>query len=73
MLKTETVVIAEWYDFERVASLSFFCGRCGALIPSDAFEACADGTCPECGEPAKFSELDAYADSLISPVPHVDE
>jgi hypothetical protein len=72
MLRTEAVEISCWYDFEAVLSLTVFCGRCGAPL-DDVLESCADVTCSECGETAKFSELDALADSLEAPVPHVDE
>ncbi len=34
MLKTETAVIAEWYDFESVRAISVFCD-CGLPIPDD--------------------------------------
>ncbi len=76
MLKAETRVIATDYDFEEVRTLSVSYD-CGAKIHDDVLEALSKGeresyVCA-CGKTVQLAELDAYADSLISPVPHVDD
>lgn len=64
MLRTETIVIAEWYDFEAVRAFSVRCD-CGLAIPDDALERLTDEPylCL-CGKKIKVAELDALGDSL---------
>jgi hypothetical protein len=62
MLKTETRVIAEDYDFESVRALTVTC-ECGAIVPDEPLFTEGLHRC-QCGKTAKLAELDKLADSL---------
>ena len=78
MLKTETLLICEWYDGESIRELSVSC-ECGLIIPSDVLDRCVElgveYPCP-CGRIVRLAELDKLADSLswrITQVSNVDK
>jgi hypothetical protein len=65
MVKPETTLISQWYDFEAVRALSVSC-ECGLPIPDDVLERLTDESpyvC-QCGRIVRLSELDDLADTF---------
>jgi hypothetical protein len=69
MLRTEILLVAEWYDYESIRELKVYCD-CERSIPNEALERLVlqDYQCP-CGHIITLAELDKYADSLIRCIP----
>lgn len=77
MLRTETVIVEQWYDYESVRALSVFCD-CGRSIPDDVLERCAERDLEymcSCGKQQSFSlsDFDKLADKLEWRIPELEQ